>query len=92
MQSPEGKRRQETIDSAKTVPCQVAPDGTFRLENVTPGEYTLSISLFPPANPNSPDRFSIQAHNSELTVPDSPTTDTPFDTGTHPLEPITTPQ
>ncbi len=56
--------------------CPVAEDGTFRMEAVTPGEWTLSVSL----DENYQDTKRDGTLTKEISVPETPTNE-PLDLG-----------
>jgi hypothetical protein len=67
-------------------------DGSFRIEDVPPGTYTLKIALTEPSQNYSPfgQGTPIGALETEVTVPEN-SDDTPLDLGTLSLTPTGTP-
>jgi hypothetical protein len=87
--SDEGKARQR---ARRTYVPLFNGDGSFRIEDVPPGTYTLRIALTEPSKTYSAFRFSegtpIGALETEVTVPEN-SDNTPLDLGTLSLTPAT---
>lgn len=79
--SPEARELERTM---RFFAPEVAPDGSFRVEDVTPGDYGLNISLVDPESRTSCNWMTLWAWaNREVTVPASlgGPSDEPLDLG-----------
>lgn len=82
--SPEGReyRRKST-----TTPFEIEPDGSFRIEDVQPGECRITlVTLIRGSNPHDLQQAHFSLHH-DFTVPEFPSerTDEPFDIGVLPV-------
>lgn len=55
---------EQAYDAVHNYPIRVGPDGSFRVEEVVPGQYQLHIQILDPRDPSA---FAIQKHIADVT-------------------------